>query len=264
MGFPKTVPPPALLSVNDSAGVVVAVATEVVNSGARLPALNDVTVPVPAGKSPACMAEETKSVPFPRRNWPEAAAPEIVNPVVALNTGAVAVPVKVGLANGARLESRVPEFCTFPDPSVLTTSPAGAAAKLAAAVAAVVVFPEPATVTVPVVVIGPPVAIPAVPTDVTVPVPAGKSVATKVRKVGVAGTPAVGPAQTVCAVCVDNAKVREGVVVGVATAVVAIASIFPALKLVTVPAPLPDPVTSGRSSTREITPVVPVTTVAIG
>jgi len=55
-GFPNTVPPAALLSANDNAGVVVAVATEVVNRGERLPALNDVTVPVPAGKSAATSA----------------------------------------------------------------------------------------------------------------------------------------------------------------------------------------------------------------
>ena len=91
--------------------------------------------------------------------------------VVIAAVGMVTVPVNVGLANGARLESKVPESCTFPKPSVVTTSPEGAACRFAAAVAAVVVLPDPATVTVPVVVIGPPVAIPAVLTCVTVPAP---------------------------------------------------------------------------------------------
>lgn len=45
--FPNTVPPPALLRVNVRAGVVVAVATDVVNNGLRLPALKLVTVPKP-------------------------------------------------------------------------------------------------------------------------------------------------------------------------------------------------------------------------
>ena len=54
-----------VLKEKDSAGVVVAVATEVVNNGLRLPELKLVTVPVPAGRSPAWMVEETKSVPSP-------------------------------------------------------------------------------------------------------------------------------------------------------------------------------------------------------
>ena len=49
VALPRTVPAAALLSANVRAGVVVAVATEVVNNGERLPALNDVTVPEVAG-----------------------------------------------------------------------------------------------------------------------------------------------------------------------------------------------------------------------
>jgi hypothetical protein len=45
--LPNTVPPAALLSAKVRAGVVVAVATEVVKRGLSDPALNDVTVPVP-------------------------------------------------------------------------------------------------------------------------------------------------------------------------------------------------------------------------
>ena len=45
--LPNTVPPAALLSENDNAGVVVDVATEVVNRGLSVPALKLVTVPVP-------------------------------------------------------------------------------------------------------------------------------------------------------------------------------------------------------------------------
>jgi hypothetical protein len=45
--LPNTVPPLALLRAKLRAGVVVGVATEVVNSGLRVPALKLVTVPVP-------------------------------------------------------------------------------------------------------------------------------------------------------------------------------------------------------------------------
>ena len=47
--LPNTVPPAALLKLKVNAGVVVAVATDVVNRGDNAPALNDVTVPVAAG-----------------------------------------------------------------------------------------------------------------------------------------------------------------------------------------------------------------------
>jgi hypothetical protein len=71
----------------------------------------------------------------------------------------------------ATAESNVPESCTLPKPSAVSTSPEGAADKLVAAVAATKVLPDPLTLIVPTAVIGPPVAIPEVPTDVTVPVP---------------------------------------------------------------------------------------------
>jgi hypothetical protein len=63
----------------------------------------------------------------------------------------------------------------------------------------------------------------------------GMSAATRARNVGVATPPDTGPAHTVLAVCVLNAKVKAGVVVAVATDDVTILSIFPALKDVTVP-----------------------------
>jgi hypothetical protein len=90
---------------------------------------------------------------------------------------------------------------------------------------------------VPVVVIGLGVAVIPVPaaTLVTVPVPAGKSAATRARNVGAAGPPEVGPANTVFAVCVFNANVKAGVVVGVATDVVNNGLRFPEEKDVTVP-----------------------------
>jgi hypothetical protein len=47
--LPKIVPAVALDSENVSAGVVVPVATDVVNSGERFPAVKDVTVPEPVG-----------------------------------------------------------------------------------------------------------------------------------------------------------------------------------------------------------------------
>jgi hypothetical protein len=46
--FPNSVPAAAFDNANERAGVVVAVATEAVNSGLRLPELNEVTVPDPA------------------------------------------------------------------------------------------------------------------------------------------------------------------------------------------------------------------------
>ena len=46
--FPKYVFSSAVESENESAGVVVAFDTDVVNNGDKLPALNVVTVPVPA------------------------------------------------------------------------------------------------------------------------------------------------------------------------------------------------------------------------
>jgi hypothetical protein len=72
-------------------------------------------------------------------------------------------------------------------------------------------------------------------TEVTVPVPAGKSAATSALNVGAAAAPVVGPAQNELAACVVSVKVNAGVVVGLVTEVVATASKFPALKLVTVP-----------------------------
>ena len=54
--MPNRVPPPAFDKEKDNAGVVVAVATEVVNNGLRVPALKLVTVPVPAGRSAATSA----------------------------------------------------------------------------------------------------------------------------------------------------------------------------------------------------------------
>ena len=47
MLFPNQVFAAAVESVNESAGVVVGVATAVVNNGDKVPALKDVTVPVP-------------------------------------------------------------------------------------------------------------------------------------------------------------------------------------------------------------------------
>jgi hypothetical protein len=88
--------------------------------------------------------------------------------VNAALVGAVGVPVKAGEARGAnnasadcardvsavkaalvaRLESKVPESCTLPEPSDVMMSPGGAVPIFAAAVAAVVVLPDPATATV--------------------------------------------------------------------------------------------------------------------
>jgi hypothetical protein len=45
VALPNTVPPAALLNAKDNAGVVVAVATDVVNSGERLPEEKEVTEP---------------------------------------------------------------------------------------------------------------------------------------------------------------------------------------------------------------------------
>jgi hypothetical protein len=72
------------------------------------------------------------------------------------------------------------------------------------------------------------------------PVPLLKSATTSVLKVGAAGMPDVGPAKNVCAVCVFNVKLNDGVVVGFETEVVNSGERVPALKVVTVPEPPPD------------------------
>src|SRR5690348_6301764 len=58
-----------LLNVNASDGVVVAFATEVEKSGARLPALNEVTVPDPPPA--AQVAQTTLPLTSVVRHWPE-------------------------------------------------------------------------------------------------------------------------------------------------------------------------------------------------
>ena len=58
VGLPNTVPPPALLKLKVSAGVVVDVATDVVKSGLRFPELKEVTVPVPDGRSAVTSARK--------------------------------------------------------------------------------------------------------------------------------------------------------------------------------------------------------------
>ena len=63
----------------------------------------------------------------------------------------------------------------------------------------------------------------------------GRSAATRVRNVGAAALPVVGPQSTVFAVWVDREKDKAGVVVAVATEVVNSGARLPALKLVTVP-----------------------------
>jgi hypothetical protein len=63
--LPNTVPPAALLSAKVRAGVVVAVATFVVKSGLSDPALKEVTVPVPAGKSAATSARKVGVAAMP-------------------------------------------------------------------------------------------------------------------------------------------------------------------------------------------------------
>jgi hypothetical protein len=60
---------------------------------------------------------------------------------------------------------------------------------------------------------------------------------TKALNVGVTAPPEVGPAHTVLANSVARLKVNAGVLVGVATEVVMIEPMFPALKDVTVPLP---------------------------
>jgi hypothetical protein len=63
--FPNKVPPPALVREKVNAGVVVEVATDVVKSGERFPAENDVTVPVPAGMSAVTRARKVGVVAAP-------------------------------------------------------------------------------------------------------------------------------------------------------------------------------------------------------
>ncbi len=65
VAFPNTVNAAALDREKESAGVVVAVATLVVKRGESVPALKVVTVPVPAGKSPATSAQGANDVAEP-------------------------------------------------------------------------------------------------------------------------------------------------------------------------------------------------------
>ena len=57
-----------VLSANESAGVVVGVATEVVNSGERLPEEKEVTEPLPP---PETVDQYVTPVPFVVNTWPE-------------------------------------------------------------------------------------------------------------------------------------------------------------------------------------------------
>jgi hypothetical protein len=72
-------------------------------------------------------------------------------------------------------------------------------------------------------------------TEVTVPVPAGKSAVTSARKVGAPVPPVAGPANTEFCAALSSVKVSTGVVVGVATDVVKSGLSAPALNVVTVP-----------------------------
>ena len=67
----------------------------------------------------------------------------------------------------------------------------------------------------------------------------GKSPPVKGRNVGAAVPPAILPARTVFCATVFNEKLSAGVVVAVATLVVNMGERLPALKVVTVPVPLP-------------------------
>jgi predicted RecA/RadA family phage recombinase len=93
---------------------------------------------------------------------------------------------------------------------------------------------------------------------VTVPVPAGKSAVTRARKDGAAAAPVVGPANAVFAVCVFNANVKAGVVVGVATDVVNNGLRFPEEKDVTVPEVAGAAHTGTPPATVKTFPVAPI------
>lgn|SRR5271167_1124142 len=85
-----------LLSVKLSAGVLVEVATLVVNNGERFPAENDVTVPppLPVPQSDP-VALNTPAVSCTQNGPPVML---VVSVPVAVRAAAVSVPVKVGLA----------------------------------------------------------------------------------------------------------------------------------------------------------------------
>jgi len=67
------------------------------------------------------------------------------------------------------------------------------------------------------------------------------SAATSARKAGVAAPPVVGPAKTVLAVCVFSAKVKLGVVVGLAIVMSSSEARLLVVTFVTVPLPPPPP-----------------------
>jgi hypothetical protein len=111
----------ALLNAKVSAGVVVAVATLVVKSGLRAPALKLVTVPVPAGRSAATSA----------RNVGVAAAPVVGPAHTVLAFCVVIAKVNAGVVVGVATDDvmMVPMFPALNE----VTVPVGAA-PLAAAV----------------------------------------------------------------------------------------------------------------------------------
>jgi hypothetical protein len=73
--------------------------------------------------------------------------------------------------------------------------------------------------------------------DEDAPVPLLKSATTRLRKVGPAGPPEIGPANMRFADCVFSVKLKAGVVVGLLTDVVNRGLSVPALNVVTVPVP---------------------------
>jgi hypothetical protein len=263
--------------VYENAGVVVAVATDTLIMASILPELTLVTVPVPAGRSAATSARNVGVAAAPVVGpantkfavWVNSVGVKVpaalatfnaelkITPSPAncpANTLLVVGSVSVGVA---ALAGAVIVY--FPDavldamaidPVDVPGMPRTGAMVYPGAAAPVVAFPNtvpPAAlvnakvragvvVAVATLVVNRGLRFPALKL-VTVPVPAGKSAATNARNVGAAAVPVVGPAHIVLAVCVVNAKEIAGVVVGVATDTVAIASILPELTLVTVPVP---------------------------
>ena len=85
-----------------------------------------VFVPFASVRLPVAFWRLFQITPLTRAAWTKAVVASCVVFVPLVAVGAAGVPVNVGLASGARLESKVPESCTFPEPSVVTTSPEGA------------------------------------------------------------------------------------------------------------------------------------------
>lgn len=125
--FPKAVLAAAVLSENVSAGVVVVVDSDVVNSGDKSPAEKSVTVPPLDGEA------HSRAVPLPltRKIYPAVPMPSLLQVLPALPTSrspvvVVAVPVPPAVGISAPLTVRVMAPLAPPSVTVIVLEPVSA------------------------------------------------------------------------------------------------------------------------------------------